>query len=219
MTTFSEQDSSEMAHPEEDEEHVVGGVLLGHALEQARVRLGYSLPTAATALGISERLLGLIESGLRTPTEGLLTVICEQFGLDRDRLGTRRYVPRIAPYLSDDRGILWLGWLPIHLPAGFDTDYIIGAVGSTLRVMRSLDATKPVYLRASDIPLLIELIDIEDPNLPAYLIRHLGLTMLESINEIQRMQAVQRGDHEDAEYLDQQAPSIEPALQRVRVSA
>lgn len=169
---------------------ILGGIALGQALEQGRARLGYSLATAAVAIGISERLLGQIEAGLRTPNEGILVAICERFGLDRDRLGTRAYVERVAPHLNDDESILWLGWLPIHLPEGYDTEYILQAVASTIRTMRSLQASQPVYLRSTDVPLLVTLIDVEDPNLITTLVRHLGLTMHEAIEEIERMQEV-----------------------------
>ena len=173
-------------HPE----RVTGGVRVGAALEKARVRLSYSLETAASVLGISARLLNNIEAGLRTPTEGLLTVMCERYGLDRARLGTRAFVPRTAPYLSEDETILWMGWLPIQLPPGYSVDYLMRALGAALRTMRSLDVSQPVYLRAADIPLLIGLLDIEDPDLARSMICHLGLTFHESIVEIQRMQDV-----------------------------
>ncbi len=173
-------------HPE----RVTGGVRVGAALEKARVRLGYSLETAASVLGISARLLNNIEAGLRTPTEGLLEVMCERYGLDRARLGTRAFVPRTAPYLSEDETILWMGWLPIQLPPGYSVDYLMRALGSALRTMRSLGVCQPVYLRAADIPLLIGLLDVEDPDLARSMICHLGLTFHESILEIQRMQDV-----------------------------
>ncbi len=175
-------------------ERIVDSVPLGRALEKARSRLGYSLEAAASTLGISERLLGHLEAGLRTPTEGLLEVLCERLGLDPERLGTRAYVPRVAPYLNESGNILWLGWLPIHLPEGFGNEHLVRSVGSTLRLMRSLDPSQPVYLRASDLPLLVSLLDIEDPTLPTLLIRYLGLTLSEAVWEITRMQEILTAD-------------------------
>lgn len=171
-------------------DNVHGGVAFGEALETARVRLGYSLETASEVLRVTPRTLGQIESGLRTPTDAFIATVCGAYGLEQDRLGTRGYVPRTAPYLSDDASVLWLGWLPISLPEQYSTEGLICSIASTLRSMRSLDVHQPVYLRAGDLGLIASLLDIEDPDLVRVMITHLKITLSEAIDEVQRMQAV-----------------------------
>lgn len=181
---------SGVENPSEAVEQIVGGVPFGLALEKARVRLGYSIEVAAETLRVTPRTLGHIEAGLRTPTQSFVEAVCDAYGLQQDRLGTRGFVPRVEPHLSDDGQVLWLGWLPIQLGDNYSSNDLFQSIAATLRTMRTLSSHQPVYLRSADLPVLVGLVDIEDPDLVRVMISHLRLTLSEAIEQIQAMQAV-----------------------------
>ncbi len=149
---------------------------VGHALEKARHRVGFSVETAADAVGISQRELGRIESGLRTAQHDVLKALARIYGVDHNRFGSGRWVPRVPPRYDEDKRVLWLGYVSIAFDRAVDgNDRLLQSVGGAVRTMRSLDSQMPVFLRNNEFAVYAELLDLDDPELPQLLGHHLNI--------------------------------------------
>ncbi len=163
-------------------------VAIGLALEKARRRMGHTAAGAAGALRISERELGHFESGLRTPSAGMLMEMAELYGTKVAAFGSRDLALRLPPYIDYGEKILWIGWTPVRLDCGSaDNTHVVRSIASALRSMRSLSETRPVYLRANEIPLIGSLLDLEDPDLAATMMHYFGFTYVEAEAVLMRM--------------------------------
>lgn len=179
-------DSAAVAVAGSDEERPANAYPLGRALEQARVRVGFSLETAARSLSIEERELGHYESDIRTPSVHLLFAMGDLYGIDPERLGTRPFLPRVPPKIDHEQQTLMLGWMSIDLrPLLHEPEdrnrYLLKAIGATLRSMRSLNDSQPVYLRRSELTILATILDPFENEFPMLVMRHLGLTVQEAV--------------------------------------
>jgi len=149
---------------------------VGDALEKARHRVGFSVESAATAAGISQRELGHIESGLRTPQPDVLKALARIYGVDPSRFGSGRWVPRVPPRYDVAGRTLWLGYVSIEFdPTIHDNNHLLQSVGGAIRTMRSLDSQMPAFLRSNEFALFARLLDLNDPELPQLLGHHLNL--------------------------------------------
>lgn len=158
----------------------------GEALEKARRRVGFTVEAAATALGVTVQALGDFESGLRTPGEELLEEMLSLYGVERGRIVTRPWVPRVSPRYDRETGTLWLGWTGITVTEK-DNDQILRSVADALRTMRSVAHDAPIQLRAADLPLLSELLDLSDPELSDTLMRYLRISPSECLYLVNQM--------------------------------
>ena len=168
------------------------GVATADALTMARRRIGFSVDTAADALHIGIRELYHYESGFRTPSGELIAEMARLYGVEPERLGTREWVPRVPPRFDERASVLWLGWMPIEVKPG-DNEHLIRSVAGALRTMRSLDGSDPIFIRASELPLLAGLLDLDDPRLVDHLANYLTLNDVESLallNEMVMIEAV-----------------------------
>ncbi|MGH1503564.1 MAG: helix-turn-helix domain-containing protein [Acidimicrobiales bacterium] len=154
----------------------------GHVLATLRNRLAYSTESAATALGITERHLLQIESGIRSATGVLIDAMAELYGVDPGELSTRGVAQRVASTLDSDKNVLWLGWLPVELDAVHDNEALLRSISRNIRSMRCLGETQPIYIRTTDLSLLAAVIDLDDPDLPSICMQHLRLTLMESMD-------------------------------------
>lgn len=148
---------------------------VGVALEKARHRVGYSEDAAAMAIGISNRELAQIESGLRVPKPDVLKAMSKFYGVDPMRFGSGRWVPRVPPRYDEEAGIIWLGYMSITFSKTLhDNEYLFRSVSGAIRTMRNLDGQLPVFIRSLDLGVLAELIDFSDPELPQIMGHHLN---------------------------------------------
>lgn len=156
----------------------------GHVFQTLRHRLAYSLESAASALGVEERELDLIESGIRTPDDALVEQMAELYGVDPAKLGSRGVMPRVPAALDNDRNVLWLGWLPVELDAVDSNESLLRSISQNIRSMRRMGESQPIYVRATDLTLLAAVVDLDDDELPTVMMRHLKLTLMESVELI-----------------------------------
>ncbi len=162
-------------------------VPVGHVLATLRHRLHYSIESAASALDLTERELSHIESGIRTASEELIERMAHLYGVNPDRLGTRGVVPRVPAALDNDKNVIWLGWLPVELDAVHDTEALVQSISRNIRSMRCLGESHPIYIRDTDVSLLAAVIDLDDTDLPSIFMRHLKLTLMETVELIDRL--------------------------------
>ncbi len=163
-------------------------VPLGAALEKARVRVGFSVQTAAAAVGLSENELSHFECGIRTPTEEIAADLSRLYGVEPERLGHREFVARIPGRFDPDDGAVWLGWYRINFdPLEDANEHLLRSIGAALRSMRSLPENAPVFIRSQEIELFASLIDLTDENLAFLTMRYLRLSYSETTSLIGRM--------------------------------
>lgn len=149
---------------------------VGDALERARHRVGFSVESAAAAVGISQRELGHIEAGLRTPQLDVLKALARIYGVDHNRFGSGRWVPRVPPRYDAEEALIWLGYFSVTFDRSLhDNNYLLQSVGGAIRTMRSLDSQMPVFLRSNEFALFADLLDLEDAELPQLMGHHLNL--------------------------------------------
>jgi transcriptional regulator with XRE-family HTH domain len=149
---------------------------VGEALEKARHRVGFSIESASAAVGISQRDLGNIESGLRSPQHDVLKALARIYGVDHNRFGSGRGVPRVPPRYDEDQGVLWLGYVSITFDrAVHDNNHLLQSVGGAMRTMRDLDSQMPVIIRTTEFAIFADLLDLDDPELPQLLGHHLNV--------------------------------------------
>jgi transcriptional regulator with XRE-family HTH domain len=158
----------------------------GEALEKARRRVGFSSQDAADRLGLSARSLGDFESGLRTPSESVVEAMLELYGVEAGRIINRPLVPRVPPRYDRETQTLWMGWSAIHITEN-DNDRTLCSVAAALRSMRSFDHDQPLQIRAADLPLLAEILDLHDENLPDILMRYLRVSPTECLYLVNQM--------------------------------
>ncbi len=147
----------------------------GEALEKARRRVRFTSEAASDALGISVRTLGDFESGLRTPSDAVVEAMLALYGVEIGRIVSRAWVPRVPPKYDREKQTLWLGWSAIHITEN-DNDQIVRSVAAALRSMRSLADDAPLQLRATDLPLLAQVLDLSDEELPDTFMKYLRLS-------------------------------------------
>lgn len=153
---------------------------MGEALRSARLRMGWSVEAAAAELRLSARVLHHIEAGIRVPTGELLDTITELYGIDADELDTRLAAPHVPPSYDTESQTLWLGWMPVIIGDNADNDTILSCISSALRTMRKVADHQPVYIRDREIPILADLMDLDDEDLPFLTMSHLGYTWVEA---------------------------------------
>ena len=158
----------------------------GEALEKARRRVGFSVDAAAEELKISTRLLGDIESGMRTPDPDLIDAMVALYGVEPGRIASREWVPRVPARYDADTKVLQMGWSSIQIKEK-DNDHIARSIAVALREMRSLPGESPVVLRSSELGLLAPLFDLRDPDLPEILTRYLRLPPSDALNLVNQM--------------------------------
>lgn len=79
---------------------------LCRALQQVRMLRDMSIAAAANAVSISEHDLVAIEAGSVHPDAAVVHSLAQLYGLNIERLGTERWVPRSAPRLDADEKVL-----------------------------------------------------------------------------------------------------------------
>lgn len=162
---------------EEPETTTQSRVPLGEALEKARVRVGFSVPAAAAAVGLSETELSHFECGIRTPSADVSAALARIYDVEPDRLGHREFVARVPGRFHAEDGALWLGWYRINFdPLTGTNEQLLRSIGAALRSMRSLPETAPVFIRSQEIELFASLIDLTDDNLAFLTMRYLRLS-------------------------------------------
>jgi transcriptional regulator with XRE-family HTH domain len=160
----------------------------GEALEKARRRVGFSVEGAAASLGVTTAALADFESGVRTPSEELISAMSKLYGVEKGRFASRPWVPRVPPRFDEETGVLWLGWCSIKVVPG-DNDHLARSVAAAIRTMRSLTDDSPVRLRSSDLQLLGRLFDLDDELLPDRLASYLRLPPNEALGIVNTMVA------------------------------
>ncbi len=156
------------------------------ALEKARRRVGFSVEAAADELNITTRLLGDIESGMRTPGPDLIEAMVSLYGVEPGRIEGREWVPRVPARYDAESHVLQMGWTSIQIKEK-DNDHIARSLAVALREMRSLPGDGPVVLRSTELGLLAPLFDLSAPDLPEILARYLRLTPNEALSLVNQM--------------------------------
>jgi hypothetical protein len=108
------------------------------------------------------------------------------YGVEPGRIVSRSWVPRVPPRYDPKTKTLWLGWNGICITEG-DNEQIIRSVADALRSMRSVGHDTPLKLRATDLPLLAELLDLSDESLPDILMRYLRLSPSDCLSHLNEM--------------------------------
>ena len=163
-------------------------VPLGQALEKARIRVGFTVQTAAAAVGLSESELSHFECGIRTPSAEISAELGRLYGVEPERLGHREFVARVPGRYDPEACALWLGWYRIDFTPLTDTnEHLLRSIGAALRSMRSLPETAPVFIRSAEIELFASLIDLTDENLAFLIMRYLRLSYADTAKLIASM--------------------------------
>lgn len=143
-----------------------GGGSLGMTIERARKRLGLSVEAACRDLMLTERELNQYESGLRTPSQGVLERLAELYGLDVERLkpGTQSGLERGGSPDKADR--LWIGWTPVEIDR-LETGNgpRLRAVAQAIRFMRGASDNDSFVVRDDEVDLFAEVLDVYAPDL------------------------------------------------------
>ncbi len=132
---------------------------LKSVLRMGRLRLALTLEQASEDATIYADRIRAIEDGFVAPTEAELERLAEAYGLDPARLGAGLWVPRSAPRLDADDGVLWIEWLPISLGEEPRRDLdLLTRVADGIRFMRSVGSLAPVHMRAEEMELVVSVL-------------------------------------------------------------
>lgn len=179
-------------------ERVVNEIATGEALFKARLRVGHSIESAAMSLHIPPSALADYESGIRTPGADLINEMADLYGVERHRLASREWVPQVPPEYNAETRMLSLGWHTIQVHPG-DNEHLIRSVAAVVRSMRSVPETSPLQLRGNELPLLAQLLDLDEPKLPDYLVYYLGIGPDDALKLVNEMVATDQGTPEASE--------------------
>lgn len=148
-----------------------GGLHLGRLLESARRRIGLSEQAAANRVRVSVHEIYDFESGLRTPSQTLVELMCEAYGIEPARLASD-----VGMALGDgpQPNKLFIAWYEVDL-AEIDDAERLRRIGVTFRRLRSLSEERPVTIRDDELVLISRIIDTNDTNLPSHLARAFGI--------------------------------------------
>lgn len=131
-----------------------------------------SIEDAAAALDMTPRDLRAIESGSLHPDPATIERLAEFYDIDADRLGTDVMIHRSEPGIDPDRCIIWFGWMPIEYGSNLASNQsILDAVARGVRLLRSVGPTSSVQMRATELDLVMTLLDLSDPDLIADAVR------------------------------------------------
>lgn len=141
---------------------------LAEAAATARTMLGYSIDGAAEAMGIASSILRDAESG-SVPINTQLRLLMEQcYGTTLETYLPQHpgFRPRTPLEYDEANGVLRVGTLGVRFQKGVDSnDDLLRGFSAAIRRQRRLPPSVPLRLRALDIPILAELLDLTDPEL------------------------------------------------------
>lgn len=149
---------------------MAGKQTFGEAVAAARTLLGITTSGAAGMLQMTEPLLADIESGVVEPNEVLRDIFEKAYDLDLSwvSFGPREHVERQQLSYDEDAGILTVDNLGVRFRVGVDdNDVLLRGFSSAVRRLRCLTPDVPINLRADDMPVLAQLIDLTDSELDA----------------------------------------------------
>ena len=140
---------------------VRGGTTLGRLLETARRRIDMSVPAASLRLRISEHEILDFESGMRTPSAGLLGEMCDTYGTCKERLVSDAGIALDDP---DNPSEVWLGWASVDLNGVGNRERLF-RIAATFRELRSLSEDTPITVRDGEVSVLARTVDVVDKHL------------------------------------------------------
>lgn len=139
-----------------------------HAAATARTLLGYSVEGAAEALGMTASLLRDVESGTIPVSPEIQARMEAVYEMSLEGLIERapKRVPRTPMAYDEERGILRVGTLGVRFNRETDgNDVLLRGFSSAVRRQRQVPPSVPLRLRRLDLPVLAELLDLDDPEL------------------------------------------------------
>lgn len=142
----------------------------GESVAEARALLGMSVTGAAGTLQMTESMLEDIEDGLVDMNPELQEIFERAYSIDLTSAvsGPPRYVEREPLSYDAEAGLLKIGSLGVRFRKGVDdNDVLLRGFSSAVRRLRRLSPSVPIKLRAADMPMLAQLMDLEDPDLDA----------------------------------------------------
>lgn len=158
------EDPDRRPDPEEDR-----NAALGAAITTARSILGYSIEGAAQAIGIAPTILRAVEKGEIAINSALRLQIETSFEMDLAPLvvdGLREFAAREPLEYDEKNGILRVGKLGVAFRRGIDSnDVLLRGFSSAVRSERGVAVTEPLRLRVADLPVLAQLVDLDDAEL------------------------------------------------------
>lgn len=140
----------------------------GDAVGEARAMLSLSLRASAERLGMSETMLEDIERGIIPPNPRLIDAFEKAYEIkfNLDKVTEREHAPRQPLEYDAELGTLTIGSMSIQFRAGVDdNNELLGQFSGALRRLRRLSPSTPLTLRTADLPILAQLLDLEDPEL------------------------------------------------------
>lgn len=140
----------------------------GEAVAEARTILGVSLTGAAGMVGMTESLLKDIEAGEIPMNDSLRETFEKAYDIDLSNVDAapRAHLERRPMVYDDTAGVLRIDTLGIRFRHGVDdNDVLLRGFSSAVRRLRRLAPDQPIRLRANDLPVLAQLIDLDDPEL------------------------------------------------------
>jgi len=143
-------------------------VASSHTAATARTLVGFSIEGAAEALGMPAMVLREIEAGELTLNDELKVLMEKTYGMSLDGLakGESTYVPRTPVSYDSERKILRVGSLGVRFDHHVDdNDVLLRGFSSAVRRQRQTPPSVPLMLRRVDLPVLSELLDLDDPEL------------------------------------------------------
>lgn len=94
------------------------------------------------------------------------------YGIDAERLGTDVMIHRSDPGIDPEACIIWFGWLPIEYGSNLASNTnILDAVADGVRLLRSVGPTASVQMRASELDIVLTLLDLGDDELITQAVR------------------------------------------------
>ena len=139
---------------------------LSDAFAKVRQIRGLAIEASASALEITPRELRAIESGSSHPDREMIARMADHYRIDAGRLGAGVMIPRSDPGIDPDHCIIWLSWLPIEYGSNLGSNpSILDAVADGIRLLRSVGPAASVRIRASELDLVLTLLDLDDEHL------------------------------------------------------
>lgn len=142
------------------------------AFAKIRQVRGCAIEHASAELDMTPRELRAIESGSIHPEPELIERMAGYYEIDAGRLGTDVMIHRSDPGIDPDRCIIWFGWLPIEYGSNLaSNENILGAVADGVRLLRSVGPNASVQMRASELDIVLTLLDLSDEDLIPHAVR------------------------------------------------
>ncbi len=162
--------------------------LLSSFLRSAREETNFTIEQAAADAHIESERLARIEIGAASPTSEELDALCEAYGCDIDSTpASATFLPQLPSRAHRNGEWFMIGPVIVSLEDATTNGEILDAVGRAIRRLRSLGDDAAVHPRASELPLIASVLDLECEGLPIAITQSLRLSVVKSYELVDAM--------------------------------